>query len=150
MNELQARPLDTSKYCWTLRLTFHYEGEHLALAKQQRVRMVAPGSPTALPVADQNSGFWVEVRDGRDHVLFHRVLQNPMSDFVEVHSPEGKIQVVPVTRAQGEFEVLVPDIPEAAGVVVFGSPRDLKRTLAPAQEIGRFPLEVGAGAGRRR
>jgi hypothetical protein len=121
------------------------------LADSQRVQMIAPPSVTARPEQGTSSGFWFEVQDENGRVLFHRLLHDPLRMAVEVYYPDGKIQRVTGPPTEGEFEVLVPDIPGAATIVLFGSvPSSLaQREVAPASELGRFPLRPSPTGGRQ-
>jgi hypothetical protein len=133
--------MDTRKYRTTLRLTFRYDGERIVLANQERGEGIAPPAPVLPPVEGENSGFWVEVRDARDRVLFYRVLHNPIPYVVEAYAPEGEIHAVAGLPGPVQFEVLVPDISEAASIVLYSSPLELEHSLEPAREIARFPLK---------
>ena len=75
----------------TLSLTFHVADSVIRLEAYERVDMICPPSVGERPQAGKHGGFWMELRDGDDRVLFHRVLNNPLGDSVEVHSPDGKI-----------------------------------------------------------
>jgi hypothetical protein len=104
--------------------------------------MIAP-PPTARPVEGQ-SGFWYELRDGQDRLVYQRTTQNPIRFDAEVFTgePRESIRRQEVASPRGTFVLLVPDVPEAESIVLFGAP------LAPrmisegraAKEVIRFPL----------
>ena len=136
----RAASVDTRDYRTTLQITFAYDGERVRLVDIRRRQGIAPGSPLPTPVAGKNSGSWVELRDGQDRPLFYRGLHNPVRYMVEEHLPDGRIRAVPGPPETGTFEVLLPDIPEAASVVLFSSPFDMEHSGEPAEEIGSFLL----------
>jgi len=124
----------------TLRLTFAYEGDKVSLARVQRVEMIASPSVTSLPQLGAHGGFWVEVRDTSGAVLFHRVLHNPMRQMAEVHRLNQAVRLVTGMPGKGEFEVLVPDLPEASQVVLSGNPPETNRSLDLSKELAAFSL----------
>jgi hypothetical protein len=129
-------------------LTFRYDQDGaVELARRQELPMVAPGSPGPITSGGEYSGSWVELQDRQGRVLFERVLHDPFRSMVEVHYPPGrKSKVVPGPRQAGEFEVLLPAIPEATTVVVWSSELDAERHNEAAREVGRFDLgEVTRG-----
>jgi hypothetical protein len=84
--------------------------------------MIPPPSIGERPEAGKHGGFWIELRDASDRVLFHRVLDNPLGDSVEVHSTDGKIEREFGEVKDGVFEVLLPDEDDAKSVVLMGDP----------------------------
>jgi hypothetical protein len=130
----------------TWRLTFTYEdGSIKLLSRPRRVDMVAPASdPTE--VEEAQTGFWYELRDGREHTLYRRTMQDLTDPTVEVRSgdPERPFMRKPAGALQRKFVVLVPDIGERPSLVFFGRPVP-PGALAPvsgaaATEIARFDL----------
>jgi hypothetical protein len=132
-------PIDTRAYPRTLRLTFTYNGEQVNLAEIERVQMIAPAAVTPLP-STRHCGFWLEVRDAGARVLFHRVLHEPFQRTIEVHSPDNPIRIDRPGPQRGAFEVLIPDVPGAATLVLLGSPLQRERASEPARELACFPL----------
>lgn len=131
--------MDVRKYR-TLRLTFRYEGSRVSLTDRQVADMISPPSITERPVVGKSSGFWIELQNKGGQSLFHRVLYRPIPYTVEKHLADGSMKLVADTPGEGEFEVLLPALPDAETVVLYSSPLDLKRSLEPAEEIGRFSL----------
>jgi hypothetical protein len=80
-------------------------------------------------------------------VLFHRVLDNPLGDSVEVHSPDGKIQRVFGDVKENVFDVLLPDEVKAKTIVLVGEslkPVTLRKEQAAAtRELARFNVPKG-------
>src|SRR5207245_91362 len=100
-------------------------------------RVQAPPAP--LPEGER-SGFWIEVRGKDGETLYHRALHDPLQEDTEVFGdePGEGLYRVPNELQQGEFEVLVPDIPGAADVALFGTVRGAKaegRHLPASNEL---------------
>lgn len=106
----------------TLRFRFRVVGGEVRLESVERVDMICPPAVGAKPQEGRHGGFWMELQDDGTNALFHRVLQSPMADSVEVHSPDGKIRRVFGPPKDGLFEVLVPDDPRARDLVLMGQP----------------------------
>jgi hypothetical protein len=113
--------------------------------------MICPPSVGERPEAEKHGGFWMELRDAGDRVLFNRVLHSPLGDSVEVHSPDGKIQRVFGDLKENVFEVLLPDVSNAKTVVLMGEslePVTLReREVGPARELARFDVPKGDKGG---
>jgi len=122
----------------TLRLTFAYRGRDVQLVASQRVAMIAPPSVTPAPAQGQ-SGYWFELRGATGDLLFHRALSSPVRVDVEVFSNDAgqSMQRVPVPAPQGQFELLVPDLPAARAFVFFGTPSGAASEAAPSRELFR-------------
>lgn len=145
----EQQPVDTRRFPVSWRLTFHFDEDgSVELARRQQLPMIAPGSPGPSLTGRDYSGSWVELQDRQGRVLFERVLHNPFRTTVEVHYPPGRnSQVVSAPRQAGEFEAVVPVIPEATTVVVWSSELvDPERRSEAAREVGRFDLgQAGEG-----
>lgn len=129
----------------TLRLTFEYEGDQVRLISRQSVQMRTP-PPHPTSIQPGQSGFWYEVRDRDDRVLYQRALHSPIQTDTEVFSnePGATIHRRPIENPRGTFEILVPDLPEGESVVLFSSPLEPERALRPAEEISRVELRGSA------
>ncbi len=127
----------------TLRLTFAYRGRDLQLVATQRVAMIAPPSVTPAPAPGQ-SGYWFELRGATGDLLFHRALSSPVRVDVEVFADDAgqSMQRVPAAAPEGQFDVLVPDLPAARDFVLFGTPSGAASEAAPSREV--FRAEVSA------
>ena len=106
----------------SLRLTFRVVNREIQLVGYERLAMISPPSIGERPEAGKHGGFWFELRDAGDRVLFHRVIHNPLGNSVEVHSPDGKIERQFGEATEGIFEVLLPDEDDAKSVVLMGNP----------------------------
>jgi hypothetical protein len=130
---------DTNSYTHTLRITFSYDGPKLEIIGVQRVAMRAPAPATITPQIDQ-TGYWLEVRDGDGRLLYHRSIHDPTHRHIESYGDApGPMRLHPATATKGEFEVLVPDLPSAKTFRVHG-PRDsaaeTSGALAPSSAAG--------------
>ncbi len=132
--------IDTRAYRTSWRLTFRFDGDKIELASAERIARVAPGGPTPPAVGTAASGSWVDLVDQDGRVLFRRVLHDPFRTVAEHHSPDGRIEVVRRPPEPGEFQVVVPDIPDGSSVAVWSSPLDPELALEAARELGRFRL----------
>ena len=126
----------------TLRATFAYRGDRIALIGSRRVQMIAPPSVTPPPEKGQ-SGYWFEVRAADGSLLFHRGLHAPIRVDVEVFADDEKQSItrVPIAEPRGEFELLIPDLPGAQSFVLYGPPPKVEMQSAPAQPLVRLPFE---------
>lgn len=144
-NNINARPSRKS-----IRLTFRVSGNDVQLIREDRLPMMAPAAIGTPPEAGTHGGFWVEVRDANNRVLFHRALHFPLGDSVEVHSPDGTIKREFGPATESTFEVLVPDFDDASTVVLFGEYLDaesFRKEERPqvSRELARFDLTKKGG-----
>lgn len=144
------------QYRKSLRLTFRVADGEVRLASYERLDMICPPSIGERPEAGKHGGFWMELRDAGDRVLFHRVLDTPLGDSVDVHSPDGKIQRVFGAIKENVFEVLLPDDSEAKTIAFMGESLEpvtvRKERAAAARELARFnvPKEMRGGEAETR
>jgi hypothetical protein len=137
----------SSKYAY--RVVFEYEGDQIRKVSQQRIEMSAP--PSHSIEGHQNEvGFWYELRDANDKPVYRRVIQNPIQSTAEVFSPDGSIVRRPVEKPRGVFHIVVPEISEAATLVLVGTPQPAPVPAGPpADEKSRPPIpRVGTQAAR--
>jgi hypothetical protein len=130
-----AQTSETSKH--TLRLTFKYERTNVQLVAVQRIEMISP--PSELETIHQGqAGFWAELRDPEERVLYQRVLHNPIRYEFEVpeDAETGALRWQKIAYPQGTFQLLLPDIPDGQTLVLFGSPPEA--ISEPATELARF------------
>lgn len=125
-----------------LRLTFGYDETALRLLRSQRIEKVSPPSLTPPPQEGQ-PGYWFEVRDANNQLLYHRVLHDPFQITLEVFSqdPKESITRVPNPDRSGELMILVPDPPNAETFIFYGPPLDAKSESEPAHELVRYSFE---------
>ncbi len=109
----------TSPPTQSLQLTFEYEGRTVRLASRQSVAMIPP-PPEPAPIQGERHGFWVELKDAAGKTLYQRAVQQPIRFEVEVFPEDHRraIQRVPRSDPRGAFALVVPDLPEAATVIL--------------------------------
>jgi hypothetical protein len=125
----------TPDHTHSLRLSFAYHGGDIRLARTERVAMIAPGGTTP-PEGDQ-AGYWIEVRDTDGNRLYYRPLHNPMRRDAEVFgdAPGEPMYQHDASESDGEFDVLVPDLPHAAELLLYGPPPDADSAVAASREL---------------
>jgi hypothetical protein len=137
------RPVETyDRFYRTLRLTFAYEGSTVRLVSRMSVEMLLP-RPNATPIREGQSGFWYELRDHQDRILYQRAVHNPIQFDVEIFPEDQKAAIHrrALANPHGTFDLLVPDVPEGDHVVLFSSPPQPERSTASASEVARFSLK---------
>jgi len=125
-----------------LRLIFSYKGTKAKLESQHAVEMIVPPSqPTDEDVPQ--SGFWFEVRNAQERVLYRRSLHDPMQSALEAPSgdPKRPFTRVAVKDPEGTFVVLVPALDAAHVVSVHAGPLDTR--TKEVREIVRVSLKAG-------
>lgn len=141
MKEPEPIPsVDPRRHPVSWRLTFGFDGATIRLLRREAVEMISPASVGPLPKAGEHAGSWLELRDGNDRVLFVRRLHDPLRTLAEHHSPDGRIEVVVRAAGRGEFEAIVPALPQARSAVLMSSALADGRSSGKATEVGRFPL----------
>jgi hypothetical protein len=125
-----------------VRFTFSYEGTALRLVSRQRVDAQPQISDRTYEYEGQ-AGFWFELRDVQNRVLYRLVMHNPIESHREAPSgdPERPFTHIKVAEPQGVFAVMAPDLEEARSLLLYASPSPT--LTAPAKEIGRFDLQEG-------
>ena len=135
-----------------VRLIFEYEGDEIRLVSQQDVDVIPPAGQATTPAEDQ-TGFWMEVRDPKLQVLHRQVMSDPVMTNPEVFSNEpGKTiarSETPISK--GAFTVLVPRIPDSDHLAFVrmnpeARAKAASRLRAPAGEIARFSLKPQSDA----
>lgn len=140
-----------TRYRNSLRLTFRVADGEVRLVSYERLDMICPPSVGERPEAGKHGGFWMELRDANDRVLFHRLLHSPLGDSVAVHSPEGKIRREFGDIKESTFEVLLPDDASAKSITLMGESLDpamaRKRRERGSGELARFDVPKGEKGG---
>jgi hypothetical protein len=129
-----------------IRLLVEYDESGFTIRESWELETLAPASH-AREVPRATSGFWVELRDGKNNVLYRRVMPDPVQTEVEVFDPEMGVHRQEVDAPRGSFTVLVPDLPEAEQIAFVGSPRDPAKRQNAARQVAAMPLR---GGGRRK
>jgi hypothetical protein len=123
-----------------LRLTFAYEGTKVELVSKLAVEMIAPPSDRTDEYED-HAGFWIELRDPDDRLLYRRIMHNPIQTDREAPSgdPDRPFTRVRTDQKQGTFTIIVPDLEQAQDLNLVGSPAE--RPAAAAKHIHRVNLK---------
>ncbi len=131
-------PWDTST-----RLNFEYHDRDIELVSWNRLKKISPPSDPMENYEDE-SGWWVILTDGRGNVVYRQVIHNPIRIDKELFSYGRKGGVsweIPNAAEQNaEFSVLVPDIPTATHLSLYGSFEE-DEVSVPSWEI--LTLELG-------
>lgn len=127
---------DQAQSGYALRITFAFDGPALTLKSVQRVAMRVPAAPPPPPEGDR-IGYWLEVRDAASRLLYHRAVHDPLRRETESYGDGKGAPLRRHTRAerQGEFELIVPDLPEAATFRLHG----------PKEALSEQPLTDAEG-----
>jgi hypothetical protein len=129
-----------------IRLLIEYDRSGFSISKSWHIETLAPASHS-LETRLNASGFWIELRDGSDKLLYRRVLHDPAPVDVEVFDPDRGLRRVALDEPKGVFTVLVPDLPDAEEIAIVSSPIDLRKRESTARQVARLPLP---GRKRRR
>jgi hypothetical protein len=143
-------------YRKSIRITFRVLDGSVDILSYQRLPMTCPPSVGLLPEEGKNSGYWLEVRDAKDKLVFHRILSDPLGDSVSHHLSGKKIERNLGTTSDHVFQVLIPDIPDADSMVLMGEslePEGLrllkKQKPEPSRELKRFAIPEGEQGGTK-
>ena len=142
-----ADPTQRAEPNRALRLLVKYDKSGYSISETWPLETLAPASH-ALETARATSGFWVELRDAKNNVLYRRVMQHPVPADVEVFDPEQGVHRQAVDDPEGVFTVLVPDLPEAAEIAFVSSPMDPAKRQNAARQVAALPLR-GQRRGKR-
>lgn len=119
-----------------VRYRLGYEGTDVQLLAEQQLEATVP--PSVEIGEGERSGFWYELRDDEERVLYRRVLATPFSGEREVYDQEtGAPSWVAAARSAGTLWLLVPSLPDARQLVLHGSPPEAGRLHGRPSESGR-------------
>lgn len=128
----------------SIRLTFRVADGEVALVSKERLRMITPPSVGERPEIGTNGGYWVELRNGQDAVIFHRVLTAPLLHSVELFAPDGTIERAFGESAESRFEVLIPDRDDGRSIALIGESltpsKSSRKKAAETRELAQFSL----------
>ena len=129
-------------YTHSLRVTLSLGRGSVTIQKVTRVAMRAPAPPPTAP-AENASGFWFEVRNGKGEVLYHRPLPIRDLDSVEVFDDPkgGTIRRVPSTKAERKLDLIVPDLADAAEFILHG-PASAAEQRKPSKVLDRQSFQA--------
>jgi hypothetical protein len=124
-----------------VRVTLSYQGKELRLVSRKVLSMrIPPSGPLEIP--EKQAGFWFQVEDANGHLLYRRVMHNPIQFDTETPSddPERPLKRVPLSEPRGTFFLLVPFLREARTVRIFSSPFEPGKATEPPGEIMCFNI----------
>jgi len=111
--------------CPVRRLHVVWRGGEWSIAGETRVPSMTLPASDDLPEADKISGFWWEVVDGEGRAIHRHVLHDPFARSMERFDDGGLItRMAPMDPMEPEevgFDVLVPDVADAAAVHLYSS-----------------------------
>lgn len=119
---------------YALRIIFECDGSNVRQISQQRFEQISP--PSHVGSTQGEVGFWYELRDTAEKVLYRRVLYDPMQFDQEVPAGGGGFSRQPNTQKNQIFQIVAPDLGDAANLVLVGSPPP------PSPSIGSFEAEA--------
>jgi hypothetical protein len=133
------------KRAWhkSTRLNFEYRDRDIELVSWSRIKKIPPPSD-AIEDYEDESGWWVILSDEQGDVVYRQIIHNPIRVDKELFSygnEEGVRWEIPDAAEQhGDFSVLVPDIPVATHLSIYGSFEE-DDVSVPSWEV--LSLELG-------
>jgi hypothetical protein len=122
-----------------LRLTFSYSPKGIHLDEIQPLEEM-PLPPTDPIQHGPEAGFWYELRDAKNAIIYRQVLDNPMRHEAEVYTEGAPIHRLTKEDHADSFTLLVPSLEGVTTIALFSSPLDPPSFGAAAKEIARFSL----------
>ena len=125
-----------------LRLTFAWRGTQISVVGSERIAMIVPAS-MGEPSDAATTGYSFALLDANGRVIYRRPLHNPIRIDTEAFAPGSgqPIERVPLGSREGQFSLLVPDLPDAEGFQLFG-PADPARPDETARELLRLDVDA--------
>lgn len=127
-----------------LRVTLAFEEGKFRVLESQILTKRAPASDEILdPDKDeQQSGFWIELRDANGRALYRHILHDPLQLSVEIHSEDKDRPIRRETNPnpKGVLNLLLPDLPGAETLVIVSSPLNVQAMFEPASDLVSFSL----------
>ena len=129
-----------------VRLTFSYEGNRIDLVSKQKIQKRLPGHISPDIQKGQTPGFWLELSNDNRRLLYRQIIDNPIRIDTEVFSenPNESITRHELADIKGAFSLLIPDIPNARNLDLFGSPvlsEGMRGLQKPAAKIFHLDLK---------
>jgi len=125
-----------------LRLWFAFDGAKVQLT---RFWALSTSAPPSMPLGEGQplegvTGAWIELRDPDGRCLWRRILHDPFQTRIEGRAEGGGFTNAYRNHPRGSLVVLVPDLPHARTVALFGSPLERERRHEAAREVAAFDL----------
>jgi hypothetical protein len=129
-----------------VRLTFSYEGNKIDLISKQKIKKRLPVPPRLGIQKEQTPGFWLELSNDNKRLLYRQIMDNPIRIDTEVFSenPNESITRHELADPKGTFSMVIPDIPDARNLDLFGSPilsEGMRGLQKPATKIFHIDLK---------
>jgi hypothetical protein len=126
-----------------LRLTFSYNREGVTLDSIRTLEEMP--TPESDPLEhDPEAGFWYELRDADNTILYRQVLHNPVRYDAEIYLEDEQTIVRQVFDDYADtFDVLVPALATATQITLFSSPLNPETLGEAATELATFSLKNG-------
>jgi hypothetical protein len=122
------------------RLTFEFDGSTVRKISEQLVEMRVPSSHPTTGYSG-HTGFWFELRDANENTIYRRIMADPLQRYHEVPSPEGTFTHRPIKVSPQVFELVLPELPAAASLVIFGAPAEPPTSIgSPTEEAARIAV----------
>lgn len=88
---------------------------------------------------ERTTGFWFEVSDKKGKNLYRQILNDPLSQQMEVPNPDGTFTNIPELQKDFYLEVIIPDKPENTTLSILSTEPQLKEKRA-VKKIPQFDL----------
>ncbi len=129
-----------------VRLTFSYEGNRIDLISKQKIQKRLPGRISPDIQKGQTRGFWLELSNDNRRLLYRQIIDNPIRIDTEVFSenPNESITRHQLVDIKGTFSIVIPNIPDARSLDLFGSPilsEGIRGLQKPAEKIFHLDLK---------
>ena len=149
----------------SIRLNFIYEEREIQLESWHRINKLYPPSDT-IEGYEHQVGWWILLLDEDEDVLYRQIINNPIRFDNEVFSYDGEVVIswktTEKSSSMARFFVLIPDLPEAVYISVYGNLEDPDSVLESSKQVytvelrsgdleedlGRISLPRDAGEGR--
>ncbi len=132
------------RWAKSMRLNFEYQDRDIELVSWVWLKKGASQSDPIVDYQDE-SGWWVTLTDETGYVLYRQIIQNPIRVDRELFSFEedGLVtwEIPEAADQHGQFSVLVPEIPAATRVSLYGSFEE-DEVSAPSWEIVNSELRL--------
>jgi hypothetical protein len=109
------------------RVRVHWqEGKWNIFNKKLVSEMIIPESQLLPKISEDQEiiGFWFEVNDLKGNLLYRQIIDNPMKQYIEIPTDDGRFMNVPRKQNDITFEVLIPENPKNATLSFFGPADD--------------------------
>jgi hypothetical protein len=130
-----------------VRLTFSYNDNKIHLISKQKIQKRLPSHTSPDIQKGQAPGFWLELSNDNRRLLYRQIIDNPIRIDTEVFSenPNESITRHELADIKGIFSLVIPNIPDARNLDLFGSSPVLSEGMRglqkPAAKIFHLDLK---------